>query len=230
MNFVTIRPINKLLENTKDRENISLGDIEQIENKINSTIQNKENNPKQKHSVYIDKKHLSVVKKLKQKLVKNKIISKKELIAEVDKILKKQNLFLESREHPVAYNNKFRPIINDNKNPKRRSYDLAFYNTLAAKSKVNYHHESDLGRDVYYIRCEVFDNNLLVGNMQIDTTYSDEWKNRNIGKIMSLKKNLYDSMVQEIIKHAIQKKYKKILFQKAMRLNIPSGANHSLRT
>ena len=212
MDTLIIRPLAELLTQARQRGWLTLGDLGQIENKITNNIKLKQRNTAQKHSIFTDKKHLAIVRKLQKKFNGQNKITPAVFAREVNAILKSEKLYYTPQEHKTAHKHKFLPITTGAQGP-GRAYDLAFYNPLANPQQIPFHHESSLGRDVFYVRCEVFGNDLLVGNMQIDATKPQEWKNKNIGKILLAKKNIYDAMVQQVIKHALQKKYRRIMFQ-----------------
>ena len=73
---------------------------------------------------------------------------------------------------------------------------------------------------VFYIRCEEFEDNILIGNMQIDCSKKGRWGDKDAANILMKKKNIYQIMIQEAINYAIKKRRKKILFQSGSAVEI----------
>ena len=76
-----------------------------------------------------------------------------------------------------------------------------------------HHYDNHIG-SVYYARFEETAQHVLIGNLQLDDcTEKTNWSHPDRQKIMLQRKNLYLSMVQESIKHALKSDHKEILFQ-----------------
>ena len=58
MNYITIKPLLKLLAAAQKRSHLTLGDLVQLETKINNQIKIKRANPAQKHSIFIEEEYL----------------------------------------------------------------------------------------------------------------------------------------------------------------------------
>ena len=213
MKYISISPLINLLNNSNDREHFKKGDLEQLENKINNLLKNKISNENQKHSAYVEEEYLYIIKQLKKHFIKNKKLSRQKLIEGADKILNKRNFNYTLRKHRAATDKFF---LNDsgNRENKIKCYDIAFYN----KRSVNGgdpHHSFYNKPAVYYMRCEEFNEQLLIGNLQIDCpNYPLDTKdNIRYSKIKINKKNIYAMMIQSAVKYGLSRNYKKIMFQ-----------------
>ena len=211
MKNLIIKPLLLMFDNIKDRDSVTLGDLHQVENKVKKSIEKKLSIESQSHSIITDKMYLHIVEQLKPFFNDSKKIKKDILLSETNKIIRAENFYYVKNEHYAKDINTFSPIPESAS--VKKCYDLAFYNALSDNTRKDCHHEHASRRDVYYMRFEEFDEKVLIGNMQIDDKYPDRWGDKNKGAVMLTKKNIYASMVQEAIKHALEKNYGEILFQ-----------------
>ena len=215
MENITIRPLVKLMSAETPSGEISLGDLTQVITKIENTIAQKQKNAQQKKSIHIDKKYLTVLKCLKKNFAGKKKISKTKLATQLTRLLKEAQLYNYPRVERAAHGwNIFYQHTQKGENLETQAYDLAFYNELTPKSSGKHHTDPEKNLPgLYFARCEQRGPEILIGNLQIDGLAPKLWKNRNIGEIMSQKKNNYLSMVQETIKHSLENNCSKIMFQ-----------------
>ena len=215
MKYLTINPLRKLLENN-ERDYATKGDINQIENVIIKRIEQKKSNEKQKHSVFVDKKYLAVLKLLKKEFKVNKKITKKSLAEIVNKLLKDNNFDYISQIHETAYPNYFYDKNARKKDKNLNIYDMAFYNKKLKHNKKTHHHytEKTFIPSAFYMRFEDYKNtdSMLIGNLQADVSTAHLFKKSHTAKILANPKNVNSMMVQQSIIHALQKNKKTIMF------------------
>ena len=116
-------------------------------------------------------------------------------------------------------NYKYTQLIDSNLKEYKNDIEIFGYNkTIHQKfeNAIRGHVDSALKTtslsSVFYMRCEEFDNNIIFGNIQIDSDKTQQWKNKNIGRVLQNNSNLYKIMIQEAIKHGVNNN-KKIMFQ-----------------
>ena len=69
-------------------------------------------------------------------------------------------------------------------------------------------------RSLFYLRCESFDDKLLIGNMQLDAPINkDAWENPRVAAAINNKSNIYKVMVQQAIQEALRQGKTKLYFQ-----------------
>ena len=67
---------------------------------------------------------------------------------------------------------------------------------------------------VCYVRCEEFDQIILIGNMQMDAQVpGTDWRSPGLGATLGKARNTYKAMVQEALKHALNTGKPRIIFQ-----------------
>ena len=224
--YLFITPLFKLFKN-KDKPYVTRGDIEQIVKKINAQIIKKSQNPKQKHSVYLDREHLRIVNTLMKEFASSPSITKHTMMIKVDEILRQSNLEYYNQHRLKAFSNHFHYsgawAWN---NPELNIYDLAFH-TRGLKHYAAAHHKAkgpagDFSGDIFYMRCEdqLASDNILIGNMQIDVN-PKHINNPTDGQLAMLNpKNLHLVMVQEAVKHALGRGKKNIMFHTAETMQV----------
>ena len=225
-NYVVIAPLLDVFKN-KDRNYVTRGEIEQIVKKVNTQLLKKSQTPAQKHSIYIEQEHLKVINTLMEEFEHSPRITKHELMVAADKILRAQNLRLYQQKHEKALPNHFHYHgVQGLVSPELDVYDLAFYvpemEHHAKSHHISYTPSEDSSGDVFYLRCEdyVDSDSILIGNMQIDTL-GKHVENLSAGqRALLAPKNLNLMMVQEAVRHALQKGKTNIMFHTAEAMQV----------
>ena len=136
-------------------------------------------------------------------------LEKAQVLQLVDDYVRKNNLYYQAQRHKISNSNSFY-----HPEDSKELYDVAFYNPMANPNRFG-HHKKDGMPDICYARLRGKKKiRSLVGNLQIDDSLKNHpWDNPSREKIMLARKNMYQNMVQEAIRHALQAKKSKILFQ-----------------
>ena len=87
------------------------------------------------------------------------------------------------------------------------------------------HHDDGERKSVFYCRAEWQDKNILLGNLQIDAPRQELFQNTAQENILLRRRNLYRTMVQEALKHAVSAGAQKIIFQAGSRGRLGAMAN-----
>ena len=206
------------------RAYVTAGDLKQV-------IVRLQNRQKQKQVVQpgadtrVETRQIKYVRTLIKRFAGRRKIPKAELSAAVDKILRHAHLNYYHEKHPVANPNVYWSAVPDN--PHRpsniSSYDVAFYSPQASlESERDYHHLSRRGdASVFFIRCEERnDDELLIGNIQIDDKGEIPWRTPSTGELLLKPQNLEVRMIQEAVKYALDRGFKKIYFQAGAAMQI----------
>ena len=230
MEQYTIQPLRKLLDSGKDTFNQN--DLAQVRAKVINTRKRKEASPKhsERFSVFFERKYLEILKTLIARVGSGKI-TRAELIAQTDEILRAANYFYIKQVHQPAHDNFFLPDAELHPPPRAQNrnnqavttYDLAFYNPLSRKNRAENHHEfKDPAqprqkplKSVWYLRAEEYpdERRILFGNMQIDDYDRFGWKKLAVGKILLAPKTINLTMLQSAVQHALAKGKTDIIFQ-----------------
>ena len=161
-----------------------------------------------------------------------------EISARADSCIRKNELNFHLRPSACAHENYFNPVAEKT----GQRYDLAFYHVAAPRIDKPHHtfdatakpgqqdkhplpdlqapppagaraQKRKRWHDVFYVRCEEFNNSLLVGNMQVDDRgFRRKWKPRHYRGSIGKEGNIYKIMIQETIKWALAHNYEKIIF------------------
>ena len=91
-------------------------------------------------------------------------------------------------------------------------YDLAFYTSLNNHNNPQGHHKCVWGNSVFYARAECFQKTVVWGNLQVDTKVTAAQAGPELG-ILLRRQNLYQTMVQEVIKHSLSAGCERVVFQ-----------------
>ena len=126
-------------------------------------------------------------------------------MSSTNEILRRQGYYFTEKKHRAATKNLFWPAGAEN-------YDVAFYNRLAPATSDVGHHAADGKPAVFFMRCERRDEQILLGNLQIDDKAGEFWTEPEVGKILLKTKNLDLALVQHALRHALQAGHKEILF------------------
>ena len=215
MDQVTINPIAQLLRNNPTKATFKFGDLAQVVEKLSKARDKKLKNPKQMHSVVVEQKYIEIIKRVLAELTPKSQITRTTLQARVDQLLRQENLYYVAQKAEKAHNNFFYRTT-EPRTPKDRPYDLALYNlgTARAPGEEKFHHYNENTQPaVHYMRCEPRGREILFGNMQVDNSSPERWRDAGAAQILLTKKNIYASMVQEAIKHALDNNYRRIKFQ-----------------
>ena len=207
MENLTIRPLLKFMESLK-RDYMCAGDWEQLENKLKNQLRAKKS---QGQPTAIDLAYLEIIRQVTEEIAGRVKVANTEIISRVNNIITRSRYAYRKQVHTVRHkDNVF--YVTKERSGRTRSYDLAFYHPQAP-AKARGHHEDNAARSVYYMRCEERGTKILIGNMQIDPSSSRDWESPEIARIMCQPKNIYRSMVQEALKHALQRGKTEIAFQ-----------------
>ena len=222
---LTIKPFDQFFAANPTRTHFRRGDLQQLENKISNLIAQKEKVPAQRKSIFINQKHLEIVRQVQAHFTARPKLSRAELQELVTQILRAENLEYTSEWHPLAHGNCFEPASR----APTRAYDVAFYNwhgryrgTVPSPEGGHHYSESDQS-SIFYARCERFGDNMLIGNMQIDEPNHYRWRNQGPGKLLSAGKNLAENLIRHSILHALDRGAKNIMFQCGDAVNLAQG-------
>ena len=220
MSFITIKPLLKLLAASEQRSHLTVGDLNQLENKVTNILKMKAENPEQAHSSFVEQRYLKIINLVREKFTGRDKFSRAELIAETDRVLRENNFYNYSRVMPPAVEER---VFYDSEKPPvadYKSYDLAFYNPQSgsieeANPQAGTHHRDPETHkpSLYYVRCEKLNETMIIGNLQVDTPHVDKWADPLLGKIMTRRPNVYLSMIQQTLAHARAVGCTKIIFQ-----------------
>ena len=218
MHNLIIRPLEDFFKKI-DRDHLRCADLAQLEDKIENQRARKEKNPAQAHSVYVEEKYLEVLAELKARYSPSARIALPELRSAVTQILAAKNFVYEKKEWPRRHPNVFwRTADHDAPLPADvQSYDVAFYNSGATGVRQSHHpyHTTDKKLvSVFYFRCEErpAEQEILIGNLQLDDNAPLFWENPAIAKLMLNPKNSELMMVQQAVKHALERGFTRIKF------------------
>ena len=225
---LTIKPMEQFFAAQPTRTHFRRGDLLQVEDKITRLIAQKQKIPRQRKTTLINEKHLEIVRQALTYFDQTPKISREALAEIISQIIQNENLALTSEQHSPAHDNYFNP---EGARPRGKDfYDVAFYNTHARYlpnhdmgSSGGHHHNDDDQSSLFYVRCEPFADNLLLGNMQIDEPKHYRWRNPAIGKVFCGGKNLQESMIRHALLHAINQGAPNIMFQCGDAVNAAQG-------
>ena len=207
MNKITLRPLLTFI-NKLDRRYLTLGDCRQFINSINNRRARK---IAAGQRVKAETVYLSAMDAAGVAFVGRTQVSKTKIINLVHNYLINGNYHYEKHLHAArCRGNAFYSYLNPV--PDAHVYDLAFYNTWAGQNH-SAHHIAGNKSSIFYLRCEEQGAQIMFGNMQIDARDPDKWDIPAIGALFLKKRNIYGMMVQQAIKHAIERKKTEILFQ-----------------
>ena len=207
MNNYTIRPIQKLIRRTSGAH-VPQTELAAIVRQVQKTKTQKEASPEQKASVVLEDEYLKILTMLDEAFAGQKHLAKSRIIELVDQYIRENNLYYQAVRHETEYRNYFY-----SPEESEQFYDIAFYNPLASQENEGHHTHAGM-TDIFYARLEEKDDTVLIGNLQIDDSLkANPWADSAREKIMLARKNLYQSMVQETLKHALKTGKPKIMFQ-----------------
>ena len=210
MKKITLRPLLEFINKTS-RPYMTLGDWTQFEDKINKRRRDKIN---AQQSPQTEDEYLKIIVPLRELFTQHRQVKTTAIITAVNKALIKGKYGYRKQEHRARNGrNVFYPVAPENYS--KSVYDLAFYHSAAGQYHIA-HHTHGGQSSVYYMRCEEpveHPGQILFGNMQIDARNAAYWTDPSLGKIMLQTKNIYGTMVQQAIKHGLERGKKEILFQ-----------------
>ena len=206
MNKYSIEPLAKFL-NRHPRPEVTQGEFAQLINKISNTRAAKTKNVQHQLTAFREDTVLKILSTLEKEFFTHKKLAISEIESLVDQELRAQGLIYQSHQHPPSHKRIFYP-----ESELEAVYDVGFY-TPKGPSGDDSHHYKDDQIPVYYARFEEIDDQLLIGNLQIDGGRSNYWKDKSVRELLTSRKNLYRAMVQESLKEAFTRGKKKIIFQ-----------------
>ena len=154
------------------------------------------------------KNNLGILDYLLEKFSAQSKISIPELLAAGDNYLRRAGYVYKPESRPPASTRRLYPAN------EVACYDLAFYLAGAHEGKPGGNHHGNEDRcSIFYARPEHWDKTMVWGNLQIDfPSVTPEEVAPEIA-ILLRRRNLYQMMVQEVIKHALTRKMERIIFQ-----------------
>ena len=205
MNKITLRPLLKFIASQK-RLHFTPGDLAQL-----IASRRRQAWPAGSPAAVREKLYLEVLTAA-DFFQGRKKISSEELIDAVNKIMVENNFgYQRSRHHAARPKNSFYTDHSARRGVKEL-YDLAFCHPAARQDRRAHHSHNDQPA-VFYVRCELVGNKILFGNLQIDARAPGDWQNKALAQEVRRPKNIYNMMVQQAVKHALETGQKEILFQ-----------------
>ena len=209
MKKLSIRPVLEFIS-AQGRKYLTSGDWAQLREKIQRQRAEKKLRGEDvtKEDIYL--MALAHVDKLFAHQAK---VPNAKILPAIDRFLRGQNLKFDEEIHPARHRRNifYAP---EQKAGTVQSYDVAFYNHLAGRGRPAHHKSADKNfPSVYYIRCEVSEDQILIGNLQIDDTMPEYWDDPAVGRVLLQPKNLHGMMIQQALRHAVNAGKKEILFQ-----------------
>ena len=201
----TLRPLEKLFTGANP---VTKDAVLKLIETVKTRQAQKLKNPAQKHSALIEEFYLAALDEILHKFSDKKKLPALMIRQMVDKYLRRQQLYFLKEVEEIAHDNLFYG------RDEADSYDLAFYHP-AAPTNAKAHHHAKGQSSIFYARLEARRNEILIGNLQIDDNNKVDWENKAQGAVLLAKKNLYRTMLQESIHHALKMGAKKIMFQTA---------------
>ena len=224
MKKLIIRPLRTFFEQ-QARDYMTAGDLAQVENKIINTIKNKKHLG---HDIGTEAAYLKVIKKLKPLFRLQPKVKNSKIIAQINQVLCHEKYAYKKHEHPPRCpDNVF--FTNPGDPQGIKTYDIAFYNEASAPDRPA-HHTHNEQKSVFYMRCQEFRDTIIIGNMQIDDLGYLGWEDRQLGKVLLQKKNIYSMMVQQALKHALGRGKNEVLFQCGDANEISQWGRQSFKT
>ena len=207
MENYTIRPVRKLIDNCPGTH-VNLPTLTKIIQQVERTQAQKQASPEQKDSAVVEREYLKILKMLSDAFGSDRRLAKAHIVELVDKYIREHNLYYQPVRHKIKHSNTFY-----NEDESEQLYDVAFYNSHADNHHPGHHRHAGMN-DIFYARFERTADTVLIGNLQIDDNLTKHpWKDLTRERIMLARKNLYQNMIQEALKQAIQTKKSKIMFQ-----------------
>ena len=206
MSLYTIQPIADLLDKISGQE-ITREELAHARHQVQKTLARKEKIPAQAHSTVIEQKYLQYFNKIEKKFSRAGKLSRTRLIHLIDQLLRREHFAYYEKIHEPAHRNFFIsgfPTIEE-------CYDIAFYNKKAPRNPKA-HHKHWWRSCVHYARLERNPAGIVIGNIQIDAPTKITWRNPHHQQILLMRKNLYRSLVQEALTHAMACRPPRIFF------------------
>ena len=210
MKKLTLRILLEFI-NQSTRFYMTSGDFEQLANKINKRRGQKIN---AQQSTQTEDEYLKIILPLRKLFTRTRHVKNTAILAAVHQSLIAGQYDYQKQRHPARNGgNAFYPVSSENYS--ESVYDLAFYHAAAGQYHIA-HHTHEGQSSIFYMRCEeppAHPGQILFGNMQIDSQNPSSWPDSARAQIMLQKKNIYGMMIQQAIKHALERGKKEILFQ-----------------
>ena len=135
-----------------------------------------------------------------------------------------ENFYYETHKHRSPHTNHFNIKGSYARKGLKSYYDIALYNNMVTDhNKIDdivnhsYKDEDDTQKlkkfQFVMLDASLMEKIYMFGNLQIDQKNPKYWNDPDKAKILLSRKNIYQSLVAESIKHAVNNNYKRILFQ-----------------